>query len=111
MARPFFPTVPSREQMAFVNTLCDGGTEIFYVNRKPCIIPFLDSKQVEIRFVLPVDVSFESWYTNTFRKIGAKDIEEAHESITAVARTCEGATVRIRAVSRKQVVHCHLAFQ
>lgn len=110
LARPFFPTAPSREQMAFARSLCYEDTGIVDARWKARIIPFLGSKQGEIWLILPDDVSFENWYSNTFRKIGAKDIEVGNESITAVAGTREGATVRIRAVSRKQVVHCHLAF-
>ncbi len=110
MARPFFPKGPTREQMAFARSLCYEGTGIVDARWKSRIIPFLGSKQGEIWLILPDDVSFENWYRNTFRKIGAKEIDVAHESITAVARTQEDAIVRIRAVSRKQVVHCHLAF-
>ena len=114
MAKPFYPTVPSQEQMAFVTKLYDRDTMILlYLKRKPYIIPFLYSKQVEIGFALPDDLSFESWHRNTFQKIGAEDIKVSHESVTAVARTCEGTTVRIRAVlsSTKRAVHCYLVFQ
>jgi len=110
MARPFFPKGPTREQMAFARTLCYEGTGIVDARWKARIIPFFGRKQGEIWLILPDDVNFENWHSNIFRKIGAKEIEVAHDSRTAVARTREGATVRIHAVSHKQVVHCHLTF-
>ena len=110
MASPFFPKGPTREQLAFARTLCYEGTGIFDARWKLRIIPFLGSKQGEIWFILPDDVSFENWYSNTFRKIGATEIEVAHDFITAVAKTREGATVRIRAELHSQSVHCHLTF-
>lgn len=110
MASPFFPKGSSREQMAFVRTLCYESTEIMDSRWESRIIPFFGSKQGEIWLILPDVVSFESWYSNTFRKIGATEIEVAHNSITAVARTREGSTVRIRAKFHSQLVHCHLTF-
>jgi len=110
MASPFFPKGPSREQMAFVRTLCYESTEIMDSRWKSRIIPFFGSKHGEIWLILPDDVNFENWYSNTFRKIGAKEIEVAHDSINAVARTLEGSTVRIRAKFYSQTVHCHLTF-
>jgi hypothetical protein len=114
MAKPFYPMEPSQEQMAFVTKLLDEDTtHIFYLKREPYIIPYLDSKRVEVRFILLDDLSFESWHRNTFQKIGAEDIEVSHDSVTAVARTREGTTVSIRAVlsSTKRAVHCYLVFQ
>ena len=111
MAMPFFPKAPpSQEQMAFANALGEEGAVILERKWKSCV-PFLGCKQVDMWLILPDDVSFESWHTNTFRKIGAKDIEETHESVTAVARTRKDTTVQIQAKSRQQVVRCQLTFR
>ncbi len=110
LGEPCFPKTPSQEQIAFARMLCADDRQVISVQRKS-FFPLLGRNQIKMRFVLPADMRFADWHFHTLEKIAAKDIEVWRESITAVANTREGVTVRIRAELRQRIVHCHLAFQ
>lgn len=135
MAWPcFFPSTRlTQKQLDFVAELYDNNTMVLYSRRKQSNTLFSSSEEIKIAFILADDVSFECWYKNIFSKIGAKDIEVAHETVTvadrtpkgailqitektqktvtAVAKTREGSTVQIRLVAKESLVYCYLIFQ